>query len=173
MFNEHAVTALLEGSAGRGDLITNSGASRYKGRCDCIESMGDNIAVLKQQSFRVIDTDFLPFSTSKVYSHILINPPYNTKSAFEHYDDNLEHSIWLSTIYPRFELLRELLSEDGRMLIIEYKGAHLADGSNTAAKQAVGELWADSSSGARLFLMAFNNNADLSTREQIINIVQT
>ncbi len=78
MFNEHAVTALLEGSAGRGDLITNSGASRYKGRCDCIESMGDNIAVLKQQSFRVIDTDFLTFSTSKVYSHILINPPFQS-----------------------------------------------------------------------------------------------
>jgi adenine-specific DNA-methyltransferase len=44
-------------------------------------------------------------------------PPYNTKSAFEHYDDNLEHSQWLSMIYPRLELLRELLSEDGSIWV--------------------------------------------------------
>jgi adenine-specific DNA-methyltransferase len=34
---------------------------------------------------------------------IYIDPPYNTKSAFEHYDDNLEHSVWLSMIYPRLD----------------------------------------------------------------------
>src|SRR5690606_35273216 len=44
---------------------------------------------------------------------IYIDPPYNTKSAFEHYDDNLEHSQWLSMMYPRLVLLRELLAEDG------------------------------------------------------------
>ena len=38
---------------------------------------------------------------------IYIDPPYNTRSAFEHYDDNLEHSQWLSMIYPRLVLLRE------------------------------------------------------------------
>ena len=48
---------------------------------------------------------------------IYIDPPYNTKSAFEHYDDNMEHSIWLSTIYPRLELLREFLTEDGSIWI--------------------------------------------------------
>src|SRR5664280_1322041 len=42
-----------------------------------------------------------------------IDPPYNTRSAFEHYDDNLEHSTWLSMMYPRLELLRDLLAEDG------------------------------------------------------------
>src|SRR5690606_14853263 len=41
----------------------------------------------------------------------------NTGSAFEHYDDNLEHSVWLSMIYPRLELLRELLSEDGSIWV--------------------------------------------------------
>jgi len=40
---------------------------------------------------------------------IYIDPPYNTKSAFEHYDDNLEHSQWLSMMYPRLVLLQELL----------------------------------------------------------------
>lgn len=44
---------------------------------------------------------------------IYIDPPYNTGSAFEHYDDNLEHSIWLSLMKQRLELLKELLGEDG------------------------------------------------------------
>lgn len=48
---------------------------------------------------------------------IYIDPPYNTKSAFEHYDDNLEHSQWLSLMYPRLELLRELLAEDGSIWV--------------------------------------------------------
>lgn len=48
---------------------------------------------------------------------IYIDPPYNTGSAFEHYDDNVEHSIWLSLMKQRLELLRELMSEDGVLFI--------------------------------------------------------
>ena len=48
---------------------------------------------------------------------IYIDPPYNTGSAFEHYNDNLEHSIWLCLIRERLVLLRELLSEDGSIWI--------------------------------------------------------
>ena len=48
---------------------------------------------------------------------IYIDPPYNTGSAFEHYDDNLEHSIWLSLMRQRLILLRELLSEEGTIWI--------------------------------------------------------
>lgn len=48
---------------------------------------------------------------------IYIDPPYNTGSAFEHYDDNLEHSIWLNLMRRRLKLLRELLSEDGTIWI--------------------------------------------------------
>ena len=48
---------------------------------------------------------------------IYIDPPYNTGSAFEHYDDNLEHSIWLSLMKARLVLLRDLLSEDGSIWI--------------------------------------------------------
>ena len=44
---------------------------------------------------------------------IYIDPPYNTGNAFEHYDDNLEHSIWLNLIYQRLKLLYSLLSNDG------------------------------------------------------------
>ena len=48
---------------------------------------------------------------------IYIDPPYNTGSAFEHYDDNLEHSQWLNLIRPRLLLLWELLSEQGSLWI--------------------------------------------------------
>lgn len=48
---------------------------------------------------------------------IYIDPPYNTGSAFEHYDDNLEHSTWLSLMVPRLQVLRNLLSDDGSIWI--------------------------------------------------------
>jgi adenine-specific DNA-methyltransferase len=44
---------------------------------------------------------------------IYIDPPYNTGQAFEHYEDGLEHSIWLSLMRERFLILKELLAEDG------------------------------------------------------------
>lgn len=48
---------------------------------------------------------------------IYIDPPYNTGSAFEQYDDDLEHSIWLSIMRKRLQIIRELLSEDGTLWI--------------------------------------------------------
>jgi adenine-specific DNA-methyltransferase len=68
---------------------------------------GDNLDALKA---------LLPLYAGQVKC-IYIDPPYNTKSAFEHYDDNLEHSQWLSMMYPRLELLRELLAEDGSIWV--------------------------------------------------------
>ena len=68
---------------------------------------GDNLHALKA---------LLPYYAGKVKC-IYIDPPYNTRSAFEHYDDNLEHTRWLSMMYPRLELLRDFLSEDGSIWI--------------------------------------------------------
>ncbi len=48
---------------------------------------------------------------------IFIDPPYNTGSAFEHYDDGLEHSLWLSLMKARLDLLYKLLSQDGSIWI--------------------------------------------------------
>ena len=48
---------------------------------------------------------------------IYIDPPYNTGAAFEHYDDNLEHSIWLDLMASRLEILKNLLSDDGLIFI--------------------------------------------------------
>jgi adenine-specific DNA-methyltransferase len=68
---------------------------------------GDNLAALKS---------LLPYYAGQVKC-IYIDPPYNTGSAFEHYDDNLEHSKWLAMMWPRLELLRELLAEDGSIWV--------------------------------------------------------
>ena len=68
---------------------------------------GDNLEALKS---------LLPFYRGQVKC-IFIDPPYNTKSAFEHYDDNLEHAQWLSLMLPRLQLLRELLREDGSIWV--------------------------------------------------------
>lgn len=66
---------------------------------------GDNLEALKA---------LLPYYAGRVKC-IFIDPPYNTRSAFEHYDDNLEHSQWLRMMYPRLQLLRDLLAEDGSL----------------------------------------------------------
>ncbi|MBU4524125.1 MAG: site-specific DNA-methyltransferase [Desulfomicrobium sp.] len=68
---------------------------------------GDNLDALKA---------LLPYYAGKAKC-IYIDPPYNTKSAFQHYDDNLEHTKWLEVIYPRLEILRDLLKEDGSIWI--------------------------------------------------------
>jgi adenine-specific DNA-methyltransferase len=56
---------------------------------------------------------------------IFIDPPYNTGSAFEHYDDGVEHSIWLSLMRERLEILNRLLSNEGSLWItIDDNEAH-------------------------------------------------
>lgn len=56
---------------------------------------------------------------------VFIDPPYNTGSAFEHYDDGVEHSIWLSLMRDRLELIRKLLSNEGSLWItIDDNEAH-------------------------------------------------
>ncbi|MYD97196.1 MAG: site-specific DNA-methyltransferase [Gammaproteobacteria bacterium] len=76
---------------------------------------GDNLDALKA---------LLPFYAGRVKC-IYIDPPYNTRSAFEQYDDNLEHTRWLAMMWPRLELLRELLSEDGSIWVsIDDNEAH-------------------------------------------------
>lgn len=76
---------------------------------------GDNLDAVKA---------IMPYFAGRVKC-FAIDPPYNTRSAFEHYDDNLEHSTWLSMMYPRFELMRDLLAEDGSIWVcIDDNEAH-------------------------------------------------
>ncbi len=76
---------------------------------------GDNLLALK-----ALEAEF----AGKVKC-VFIDPPYNTGSAFTHYDDGLEHSIWLSLMRDRLEIIRRLLSEDGSLWItIDDNEAH-------------------------------------------------
>ncbi|MCE5319419.1 MAG: site-specific DNA-methyltransferase [Parachlamydia sp.] len=68
---------------------------------------GDNLLAMK-----ALEKDF----TGKVKC-IYIDPPYNTKSCFEHYDDSFEHSVWLNMMKERLIILQKLLSEDGSIWI--------------------------------------------------------
>jgi adenine-specific DNA-methyltransferase len=76
---------------------------------------GDNLLALK-----ALEQEF----AGKVKC-VFIDPPYNTGSAFTHYDDGVEHSIWLSLMRDRLELIRRLLSEDGSLwMTIDDTEAH-------------------------------------------------
>ena len=68
---------------------------------------GDNLLALKA---------LIPFYAGRVKC-IFIDPPYNTKTDFGHYDDRLEHSQWLTMMYSRLVLMRELLSDDGSLWV--------------------------------------------------------
>lgn len=68
---------------------------------------GDNLLALK-----ALEQDF-----SGKIKCIYIDPPYNTGNAFEHYDDGIEHSLWLSLMKPRLDILRTLLTDDGSIWI--------------------------------------------------------
>jgi adenine-specific DNA-methyltransferase len=76
---------------------------------------GDNLLALK-----ALETEF----AGKVKC-VFIDPPYNTGSAFAHYDDGLEHSIWLGLMRDRLEIIRRLLAENGSLWItIDDNEAH-------------------------------------------------
>src|SRR3970040_821284 len=68
---------------------------------------GDNLLALK-----ALEAEF----TGKIKC-IYIDPPYNTGAAFEQYDDGIEHSIWLSLMQDRIELLRRLLAPGGSLWV--------------------------------------------------------
>ena len=94
------------------EVAEHSGGDRDTGN---MLIQGDNLDALKA---------LLPFYAGRVKC-IYIDPPYNTRSAFEQYDDNLEHTRWLAMMWPRLELLRELLSEDGSVWVsIDDNEAH-------------------------------------------------
>jgi adenine-specific DNA-methyltransferase len=86
---------------------TDDGLFSFESLSDNVLIHGDNLIALK--------------SLEKQYSNkiklIYIDPPYNTGAAFEHYDDNLEHSKWLSLMKERIIILRRLLRDDGFFVV--------------------------------------------------------
>lgn len=100
------------------DSFASFAASRENEVGDIFDNMqifGDNLLALK-----ALEQEF----TCKVKC-VFIDPPYNTGSAFTHYDDGLEHSIWLSLMRDRLEIIRRLLADDGSLWItIDDNEAH-------------------------------------------------
>lgn len=86
---------------------------------------GDNLLALK-----ALEQDY----AGKIKC-IYIDPPYNTGSAFEHYDDNLEHSIWLDLMKRRLSILRNLLSDDGFICV------HIDDSEGQYLKVLMDEVF--------------------------------
>jgi adenine-specific DNA-methyltransferase len=68
---------------------------------------GDNLLALK-----ALEQEF-----SGRIKCVFIDPPYNTGSAFEHYEDGVEHSVWLSLMRDRLELIKRLLADNGSLWI--------------------------------------------------------
>lgn len=88
--------------------ISHHAAARRDG--DIFDNMlvrGDNLLALKA----------LESSFQGRVKCAFIDPPYNTGSAFSHYDDGIEHSVWLSLIRERIDNIRNLLSNDGSLWI--------------------------------------------------------
>lgn len=86
---------------------------------------GDNLQALKA---------LLPLYGGEVKC-IFIDPPYNTQSAFEHYDDKLEHAQWLSMMYSRLTLLHTLLAQDGFICV------HIDDKEGSYLKVMLDEIF--------------------------------
>ena len=116
---------------------------------------GDNLKALKA---------LLPFYRGEVKC-IFIDPPYNTQSAFEHYDDKLEHSQWLSMMYPRLATLRELLHKDGFIIL------HIDDAESHYVKVLMDEVFGRSNYQTSIYVQvrytAKTLKADMAYHKQI------
>lgn len=77
---------------------------------------------------------------------IYIDPPYNTGSAFEHYDDNLEHSIWLDLMRKRLVFLHKLLDSDG------FFACHIDDSESSYLKVLLDEIFGRSNYETTLYI---------------------
>lgn len=81
-------------------------------------------------------------------------------------------SFWLPTVAGRFypDFVAQL--EDGRLLVVEYKGEHLAKGPDTAEKRAIGELWQRKSNGRGIFIVVEKNVKGRDMRQQLLGRIE-
>ena len=86
---------------------------------------GDNLLALK-----ALEAEF-----AGQVKCVYIDPPFNTGAAFEHYDDGLEHSLWLDLLYQRVELLHRMLEPEGSMFV------HLDDNEADYFRVAADEIF--------------------------------
>ena len=89
------------------DLFSDQDSEQPKPFDDNILIHGDNLLALKALENQ---------NAGKVRC-VFIDPPYNTGSAFTHYDDGVEHSIWLTLMRDRLEVIKNLIADDGSLWI--------------------------------------------------------
>ena len=129
---------------------------------------GDNLLALK-----ALEQDY----AGKVKC-IFIDPPYNTGSAFEHYDDGIEHSLWLSLIRERLEILKRLMSDDGSLWItIDDNEAHylkvLCDEVFGRANFIANLVWEKRTSRENRRVFSFNHDHVLVYAQSKLRFEQT
>ena len=132
------------------------------------QSFGDNSNNLLIQGDNLAALKALKTLYEGEVKCIFIDPPYNTQSAFSHYDDKLEHSQWLSMMYPRLSLLKDLLAEDGSIWI------HLDDNEAHYNRVLMDEIFGRSNFVANIVWQksyAVRSNAEFfSTSVEHINV---
>lgn len=96
---------------------------------------------------------------------VYIDPPFNTGQAFEHYDDSLEHSVWLGMMRERLVLIRELLAPDGSVWV------HLDDAEMAYCRVLMDEVFGRQNFVATVVwqkLYAPDNRTDVSAIQDYI-----
>ncbi|ANU08702.1 site-specific DNA-methyltransferase [Paraurantiacibacter namhicola] len=104
---------------------------------------GDNLEALKA---------LLPYYRGQVKC-IYIDPPFGTGKEFENYDDSWKHALWLQMMFPRIELLRDLLKDDGALFV------HLDDNELDYAKVILDEIFGRDNFVSRISIKARSPSA--------------
>src|SRR5699024_4638243 len=120
-----------------GTQATKDDATTYSERAD-LEPTDDNL-LIAGESGDVLETltrvpELAERYVGKVKC-IYIDPPFNTAQTFPNYEDNLEHSIWLTLMRDRLVHLRQLLADDGSIWV------HLDDGENHRMRVLLDEIF--------------------------------
>ena len=114
---------------------------------------GDNLLALKALQ---------PEFTGKIKC-IYIDPPFNTGSAFEHYEDGLEHSIWLTMMRDRLKTLWDLLSEDGSLFV------HIDDNEQAYLRLLIDEIFGRGNLRNQIIVKRIKKNIRERTKVRSIN----
>ncbi len=117
---------------------------------------GDNLLALK-----ALEQEF----SGKVKC-VFIDPPYNTGAAFKHYDDGIEHSLWLSLMRDRLSILRRLLAPDG------FFCCHIDDQEGAYLKVLVDEIFGRENYLVTFFIQVRYTNKTLSEDSDFQKVIE-
>lgn len=131
------VHTLVAGDVVRGEQSPKDEGVTYSERAD-LEPTEDNLLILGESGDVLEALTQVPELADKYVGQVkcvYIDPPFNTAQTFANYEDNLEHSIWLTMMRDRLIHLRELLSEDGSIWV------HLDDVENHRMRLLMDEVF--------------------------------